>query len=93
MNALRLCGAVVAVAVAGALPLAPATADDQAIQSILLRLRCVPSKVIRTELAAGVTSYEVTCKGHADVVYIVCHRAECRQQTKRLNDVEKETPL
>lgn len=84
--------AAVAAAMAGALPVAPATADDQAIQSILLRLRCVPAKVARTELAAGVTSYEVTCKGQADVTYIVCHKAECRQQTKRLNDVEKETP-
>ncbi len=93
MKVLRTCGAVVAVAVAGALPVAPAAADDQAIQSILLRLRCVPSKVVRAELAAGVTSYEVTCKGHADVVYVVCHKAECRQQTKRLNDVEKDTPL
>jgi hypothetical protein len=93
MKVLRLCGAAVAVAVAGALPAAPAAAEDQAIQSILLRLRCTPSKVVRTELAAGVTSYEVTCKGHADVVYIVCQKAECRQQTKRLNDVERETPL
>ena len=93
MKVLRSCGAVAAVAVAGALPVAPATASDQAIQSILLRLGCVPSMVARTELAAGVTSYEVTCKGQADVVYIVCHKAECRQQTKRLNGVEKETPL
>lgn len=93
MKVLRSCAAVVAVAVAGALPVAPATADDQALQSILLRLRCVPSKVARTELPADVTSYEVTCKGQADAVYVVCQKAECRQQTKRLNGVEKETPL
>ena len=93
MKGLHACGAVVAVAVAGALPLAPATADDQAIQSVLLRLQCVPSKLARTELAAGIVSYEVTCKGRADVVFVVCHKTDCRQQTKRLNDVEKETPF
>lgn len=92
MNALRSLGALL-VAIAGALPAAPAVADDQGLQAILQRLRCAPSKVARTELAAGVASYEVTCKGLADVVFIVCHKAECRQQTKRLNDVEKEMPL
>ena len=92
MNALRSLGALL-VAMAGALPVPPAMADDQGLQAILQRLRCVPSKVARTVLPAGVTSYEVTCKGQADVVYIVCHKAECRQQTKRLNGVEKETPL
>lgn len=93
MKVLRSSAAIVAVAVAGALPIAPATADDQALQSILLRLQCVPSKVARTELAAGVTSYEVTCKGQADVVYIVCQNAKCRRQTRPPNGVEGEPPL
>lgn len=92
MNVLRSLGALL-VGMAGALPVAPAMADDQGLQAIFQRLRCVPSKVVRTDLAADVTSYEVTCKGQADAVYIVCQKAECRQQTKRLNDVEKETPL
>ena len=75
----------------GALLAVPSHASDQALQASLQKLRCVPSKVVRTELAAGVTSYEVTCKGQADAVYIVCQKAECRQQTKRLNH-ESEPP-
>jgi len=77
---------------AGALHVAPVEAADRDFQAILSRLQCVPSKVTRTELAVGVVSYEVTCKGRTDVVFIACHEADCRQQTKRPDDMERETP-
>lgn len=76
---------------AGGLLVAPSHASDQALQATLQKLRCVPSRIAAAELAAGVVSYEVTCKGRPDVVFIVCQGADCRQQTKRLNH-ESEPP-
>jgi len=75
----------------GALLAVPSHASDQALQASLQKLRCVPSRIAAAELAAGLVSYEVTCKGRPDVVFIVCQGAECRQQTKRLNH-ESEPP-
>ena len=93
MKALRLRRAFVVLGMTGVLLGAPGHASDQALQAILFKLRCVPSKIIRTEPAAGVVSYEVTCKGRADVVFIVCQGLDCGQQTKRLNHVpESEMP-
>lgn len=93
MKVRRLGPALGVLGLVGAIPMAPTDADDQALQSVLLKLRCVPSKVVRTELTAEVVSYEVTCKGRSDVVFIVCQGADCRQQTKRRDGEEWETPL
>ncbi len=92
MKALRLAQALGVLGMAAALLVAPIHARDQAFQAVLLKLRCVPSKVVRTELVVGVVSYEVTCKGRPDVVFIVCHGSDCRQQTKSRNDEEREGP-
>ena len=85
--------AFVVLGMAGIL-LAPLShASDQALQAILFKLRCIPSKIVRTELTAAVVSYEVTCKGRADVVFIVCQGLDCRRQTNLQNHMpENETP-
>jgi hypothetical protein len=77
--------------IAAGLLAAPSRAGDQALQAILQKLRCVPSKIAAADLAAEVVSYEVTCKGRPDLVFIVCQGADCRQQTKRQNH-ESEPP-
>lgn len=92
MNAIRLGQALSIVGMAGALLAAPSHADDQALQAILQKLRCLPSQVTHTELAAGVVSYEVTCKGRADVVFVVCQGADCRHLTKRSDNLGSEAP-
>lgn len=92
MKALRVLAALGALGLLGALPAAPIHAEDQSLQAILQKLRCVPLKVVRTQLAAGFVSYEVACKGRPDAVFIVCQGAGCRQQTKRLDGEEREPP-
>lgn len=92
MKALRLGLAFAVLGMVGALPAAPARASDQALQAILQQLRCVPSKVVKTELATGVFSYEITCIGRADLVYVVCQGPDCRQQAKRRDGQEQEPP-
>jgi hypothetical protein len=92
MKALRLGRMLAALGVAATLPAAPIYASDQALQAALLKLRCAPAKVVATELAIDVVSYEVTCKGRADAVFIVCQGADCRQQTKRLNHESEISP-
>ena len=89
MKALRLGRVFVVLGMTGVLFGTPSHASDQALQTILFKLRCVPAKIVRTELAAGVFSYEVTCKGRADVVFIVCRGLDCREQTKRRNHVQE----
>ena len=92
MNALRLGEALSIIGMAGVVLAAPSYADDQALQAILQKLRCVPSQVTHTELAAGLVSYEVTCKGRADAVFVVCQGTDCRHLTKRSNNLENEAP-
>jgi hypothetical protein len=91
MRTFGLRQALAVFGMAGGLFAAPSLASDQALQAILQKLRCLPSKIAAAELAAGVVSYEVTCKGRPDFVFIVCQGADCRQQTKRLNH-ESEPP-
>jgi hypothetical protein len=91
MRTFGLRQALAVFGMAGGLFAAPSLASDQALQAILQKLRCVPSKIAAAELATGVVSYEVTCKGRPDIVFIVCQGADCRQQSKRLNH-ESEPP-
>jgi len=92
MKALRLGQALAILGMLGALPVAPVHASDQALQAVLQQLRCVPSKLTKTELAPGVLSYEVTCKGRANAVYIVCRGPDCQQEPERHDGLEHEPP-
>ncbi len=92
MKALRVVEALGVLGIMGALSATPVHASDQALQAILQRLQCVPSNVGRTELAAGVVAYAVSCMGRPDVVFIECKGAECWLQNERRDDDEREPP-
>lgn len=64
----------------------PVHAEDQALQAVLLKLQCVPSKVAPTKLAPRVVAYEVTCKGRPDALRILCHGEDCRRQSRHPED-------
>lgn len=85
MKAARRRSVLVVLGMLGAIPAAPSHASDQALQAILQKMQCVPAKVARTVLAAEVVTYEVTCIGRADIVYIECRGGDCWQQTKSPN--------
>lgn len=75
--------------VAGVFLAGPSHADDGELQAVLLKLACVPSKVISTNLSSTLTAYDVTCKGSSKLIYIVCHGSECRLQPKPNEDDER----
>lgn len=55
-------------------------ADDRELQAILLRLQCVPAKIVTTNLSPTVSSHEVTCRRSGRIVHVVCVESDCRQQ-------------
>lgn len=69
---------------------APSYADDRELQAILMKLRCVPSKIITTGLSPTLTAYEVTCRGSDRLIHIVCFESDCRQQLKPREEDDRE---
>ena len=78
----RVAGAWGAVGMLAAGLAAPLHADDQALQAILMKHRCVATKVATTTLAPGLVAYEISCRGRAEPLRILCLGADCRLQPK-----------
>lgn len=64
----------------GSMVATPMKADDRELQTILLRLQCVPAKIVTTNLSPKVSSHEVTCRRSGRIVHVVCVETDCRQQ-------------
>jgi hypothetical protein len=60
----------------------PAWAEDQALQAVLQKAGCVPSRVVTTDLALKVAAYEVTCKGRREAIRVLCQGEDCRLQPR-----------
>lgn len=80
MKSIHMALPVSLLIIAGASIGAPVRGDDQGLQAILLKAKCVPSKVTSTDLAPKVVGYEVSCKGRREVLHVLCQEQDCRVQ-------------